>query len=238
MQINNETIGISAEIVIADIFNISVNDSYRHRGNKVIETSLVSIIKQVFTNEPTLVPIAHIAEDQSPVDFMLSNGKTLSLKTNQQFSKKVAPQNVGQPTSSTYYDHFSNIYTNYVIPRDYEGRCKLFKEVSIDRINEVMAIYWKNLFHCDYLLHIYNIINANGQVTNNAYYTLYPMLTSHNFIKANFSFTQTATSWNESNTVKYCGITIGEFQVHNNRDCFKFRFNMEGINKLLIEKLI
>lgn len=51
--------------------------------------------------------------------------------------------------------------------------------------------------------------------------------------KNNFSFTQTLDSWNESNTVKYCGVSIGEFQVHNNRDCFKFRFDMKKIMRLI-----
>ena len=40
--------------------------------------------------------------------------------------------------------------------------------------------------------------------------------------KEKFTFTrQTIEKWNESNTVKYDGISIGEFQVHNNRNCFK-----------------
>jgi membrane peptidoglycan carboxypeptidase len=47
----------------------------------------------------------------------------------------------------------------------------------------------------------------------------------------------TVSDWNESNTVKYeyDGVSIGEFQVHNKRDNFKFRFNMSGINKLITE---
>ena len=30
---NNEQVGISAEVAIADIFNINVNDDYRNRGD-------------------------------------------------------------------------------------------------------------------------------------------------------------------------------------------------------------
>ena len=49
-----------------------------------------------------------------------------------------------------------------------------------------------------------------------------------------FSFTkETIDKWNESNTVKYDGKTIGEFQVHNNRVCFKFRFQMQNLIDLL-----
>ena len=39
--------------------------------------------------------------------------------------------------------------------------------------------------------------------------------------------------WNESNTVKYNNISIGEFQVHNNRQCYKFRFNFKNLIKIL-----
>lgn len=51
-----------------------------------------------------------------------------------------------------------------------------------------------------------------------------------------FSFTRlTLEEWNESNTVKYGGITIGEFQVHQNRNCFKFRFNMQNLLEILLK---
>ena len=54
-----------------------------------------------------------------------------------------------------------------------------------------------------------------------------------------FSFTQSLENWNESNTLKYSindtekPISIGEFQVHKNRSCFKFRFNIKNILKIL-----
>ena len=234
---NNEEIGISAEVAIADAFGISVTHGYRNRGNEYIVKLIQPYVANIFKSEGIPNPIKHIAEGQNPVDFELSNGYTLSVKTNQQFSKKVAPQNVGQPTSSTYFQHFKKLYGNN-IPSSYSERCQLFKSVSIERIDEVMSIYWDNLFHCDYLLHLYNIIDNCGNINNNINYIVYPYLDSKSFEKSKFSFTQTAQSWNESNTVKYSGITIGEFQVHNNRDCFKFRFNMDGVNKLLTNGIL
>lgn len=55
-----------------------------------------------------------------------------------------------------------------------------------------------------------------------------------NWKKENFSFTKkTIEEWNESNTVKYNGISIGEFQVHTNRNCFKFRFNLKNLLGIL-----
>ena len=53
--------------------------------------------------------------------------------------------------------------------------------------------------------------------------------------KEKFSFTRpTLEEWNESNTVKYDGLSIGEFQVHSNRNCYKFRFNLSNLLKLLL----
>ena len=49
-----------------------------------------------------------------------------------------------------------------------------------------------------------------------------------------FTFTkQTVDEWNESNTVKYNGMSVGEFQVHKNRNCYKFRFNMPNLLRLI-----
>ncbi len=48
-----------------------------------------------------------------------------------------------------------------------------------------------------------------------------------------FSFTCDLNSWNESNTVKYNGVTLGEFQVHKNRNCYKFRFDLSNLEKII-----
>lgn len=53
-----------------------------------------------------------------------------------------------------------------------------------------------------------------------------------------FSFTQSLDSWNESKTLKYCGISMDEFQILRNRNCFKFRFNMNGVMEFIKQGLI
>jgi hypothetical protein len=62
--------------------------------------------------------------------------------------------------------------------------------------------------------------------------------TNNRYHYDNFSFTKNVRTWNESNTVKYNGVTIGEFQVHNHRDNFKFRFNMNGIYQLILHGVL
>ena len=50
----------------------------------------------------------------------------------------------------------------------------------------------------------------------------------------NFTFTKNINSWNESCTVKYNEISLGEFQLHANRSPNKkFRFNMQNLCKIL-----
>ena len=51
--------------------------------------------------------------------------------------------------------------------------------------------------------------------------------------KEKFSFSKTETNWNESCTVKYNGISLGEYQVHNHRNNYKFRFNFENLCSIL-----
>jgi hypothetical protein len=36
--------------------------------------------------------------------------------------------------------------------------------------------------------------------------------------------------------LKYDGTTIGEFQVHKNRDCLKFRFSFENLLSIIEKK--
>ena len=90
------------------------------------------------------------------------------------------------------------------------------------------------MFDCDYLVHFYNVVDRNDNPTNSPQFVVFEKSSSPVWDKNKISFTKsTVAEWNESTTVKYDGITIGEFQVHNNRDNFKFRFNMAGVAELL-----
>jgi len=115
----------------------------------------------------------------------------------------------------------------------------MFKEISIERINEVMPHYWNKLFECDHLIYFYNIIDNSNKVKNNYEYLYMQPPKVPKWKKKNFRFTKNLENWNESCTVKYYSstlekyISLGEFQAHNNRDCLKFRFNMKGVLKLI-----
>lgn len=249
MAINNESIGISAEVAIAKTYGVSINPDYVARAEKTIVDLLMenNNVATIFGREGIPTPIRHIAEFQNPVDFTLAGDKTLSVKTNQNDIGRAAPQYIGQPTQKTYFDYIQN---NNIIPGfniinelksrgladTYENRGKIFKYLSITYIDTLINMYWKNMFDCDYLILFYNLENHADPLRN--YKVFGKKGTLPVWDKSKFSFTQTVDSWNESNTLKYCGISIGNFQVHRNRDCFKFRFDMKGIMGLLDAGLI
>lgn len=237
-MLNNEQIGVSTEIAIADIFKVPVNEQYRSRGVKNIIETITPIVSEIFKTNKIPVPIKHAAENQNIIDFVLKDNKTLSVKTNKQKLGKAAPQKIGQASSNTWYAILAERLGIAYIPTAYPEKVKLFKIIALTRIEELLGIYWEYMFDCDFLIHIFNVVDSNDNPTADPQYIVIKKTSSPIWDPAKISFTKTTVAeWNESNTVKYeyDGVAIGEFQVHNNRDNFKFRFNMAGIYKLMKE---
>lgn len=237
-MLNNEQIGLSTEIAIADTFNVSISEQYRSRGVQDIVDSIKPIITDIFSSNNIKLPVKHAAEKQNIVDFILQDNKTLSVKTNKQKLGKAAPQKIGQASSNTWYAILAERLGISYIPTAYPEKVKLFKIIALTRIEELLGIYWEYMFDCDFLVHVFNIVDSNDIPTGDPKYIVIKKTSSPIWDPAKISFTKTTVAeWNESNTVKYeyDGVAIGEFQVHNNRDNFKFRFNMAGIHKLMKE---
>ena len=237
-MLNNEQIGISVEIAIADIFNIPISDQYRNRGVQDITDTIKPIIADIFDINNIPLPIERVAGNQNPIDFILQNNKTLSVKTNKQKLGKAAPQKIGQASSNTWYAILEKRLGIAYRPPAYPEKVKLFKKIALTRIEELLDIYWEYMFDCDFLVHIFNVVDSNDIPTADPKYIAIKKTSSPIWDPTKTTFTKaTVAEWNESNTVKYeyDGIAIGEFQVHNNRDNFKFRFNMAGIYKLMTE---
>jgi hypothetical protein len=234
--INNEQVGISAEIAIADFFNVAISPSYRNRGVASIINSITPAVSNIFTSNNIPTPTKHVAADHNAIDFILMDNKTLSVKTNKQKLGKVAPQTIGQPSSNTWFAILSDRLGIHIIPADYAEKVELFKTIVLTRTEELLAIYWEHMFDCDFLIHIFNVVDDNDTPTNSPDFIVVKKSASPIWHQAKITFTQpTISGWRESNTVKYDGVTIGEFQIHNNRNNFKFRFDMFGITKLIRE---
>lgn len=228
-----EQIGISTEIAIADAFNVKINDDYRARGVSNISSQLTPLLQNMLNNANIPKPIKHIAEGGNPVDFMLEGGKTLSVKTNMRAGSKIAPQILGQPTAKIFWQKFPELIPHNINLKalSYEEQSKLFKITALTNTSHMLTKYWENLFDCDYLVYANNVIDKYDGISPNPNIKLYSKASAPVFDASKIRFTQNLTSWNESNTIKYDGVPIGEWQIHNNRDCFKFRFNLKGLEK-------
>jgi hypothetical protein len=53
-----------------------------------------------------------------------------------------------------------------------------------------------------------------------------------------FSHNKKNKVWNESSSISINAITIGEFQVHNNRDCIKFRWAFDKLLKMFASSFV
>lgn len=223
----NETIGISAEYAICKLFNLQYPSNFEHRISRKIVAELTPVIKKAFKEIPA--PIKHTGSDSGvrkgnskcSYDFELVGKETLSLKTN---DKKVCPPEVGQPTDSTFYHYFKDL-----IAEDFVNEV-VFKNLVLNDASKMLPIYASHLFDSDYLLWLFkrdNKWNYKILVKDSANEIIWE--------QKDISFTRpTIGEWNESNTIKYKGKSIGEFQYHHHRNCYKFRFDFDYLVDLIL----
>lgn len=226
-SLNSESLGITAEKTVCDLFGLKYPDSFMMRYIPSLETKLMPVMKEAFKFLPPA--IKHTGSSygerggasKCSYDFVLYGEKTLSLKTN--WGDKVCPPEVGQPSASTCYLYFKDFVDESYIDREN------FKKMVFNHIEKLIPIYVKHLFDSDYLLRLYN-------KKDKFYYQIiekdYGISVS--WSKSDFDFSKkSVVEWNESNTLYYKGVSIGEFQVHNHRNCFKFRFNFNNLLKFI-----
>ena len=227
---NNETLGMSAESAICEYFHLQQPESFKTRCSPAIKRQLESVVEKSFQVLPKAIKHtgseSGVRGEQSKCsyDFVLEGNQTLSLKTNK--GKMVCPPEVGQPGGKTCLLYFRDYFPSEVS----EVTNEEFKKMVFAHIADIMPIYVEHLFDSDWLLWIFQ-----EKKSNYAFKAI-----SQSDIKEikweadKFTFTKpTIEEWNESNTVKYNGLTIGEFQVHTHRSCFKFRFNLENLLTLI-----
>lgn len=232
-----ETFGISAEKAICDVFGICYDKDLIHRSDETIILKLKPLIERIFSENTIAKPKEHVGKkagergknSKSPYDFILSDNSTLSVKTNlNSKSSKVCPPEVGQPGKDTFLEYFGHLVENEFSIENKFSNLE-FKKVVLNKIDEMIPIYIKHLFDCDYLLWI-----SYDKKLDKYVYSLISDINDIIWEKEKFSFTRdTLETWNESTTVKYDGLSIGEFQVHNNRNSYKFRFNLVNLLSIL-----
>lgn len=224
-----ETLGMSVESAICKVFKLARPDSFATRVLPSLENEIIPVVRQAFHNMPKA--IKHTGSEagsrgensKCSYDFVLEGNKTLSVKSNKGIM--VCPPEVGQPGAETCLHYFRAFFK----PNIERVHNIDFKEMVYRHIDEIMPIYLSHLMDSDWLLWIYREKDCfSYKVIESS------KIKSYKWEKSKFSFTKpNIEDWSESNTVKYNGLTIGEFQVHSRRVCFKFRFHMPNLLTLL-----
>lgn len=117
-------------------------------------------------------------------------------------------------------EHFKPLFTEY---KEAEITTKEIKTVILKNIKAIIEEEWTHLTDCDFTLVF------NKQLNKADIYKKTKLQ-----LNGAISFTKsTIESWNESTTVKVNDVSIGELQVHKNRDNIKFRFILDKLFILL-----
>lgn len=212
---NTEQLGVLVEKSMCKIVDIPFNTKRKYEDlPNEIECDITETVGPVLKR----MKLEHVGHLNKNYDFLdkLDN-KTVSVKTLMSGGNKICPQSIGQCSLKSLSVKLDKQFTSKSCFKSY------FSENSLEMINN----YLKNCFCCDVTLVykfdkgcVYSIEKGgNGNVEFDKDLT--------------FSTSKTIENWNESNTV-YVDIdtkrfSLGEVQIHNNRDCIKFRFNVETL---------
>jgi hypothetical protein len=201
----NETYGMSCEVALCEIYKIdhSISESR-------VSRSMIDELKKKWRCENFDFKLSKHIGKQNKVDFLTTNNETVSLKTNSS-GYKVCPQVIGQTTKKKFCEFFG---VENLSPDE-------IKELIYENINHMIDKYFDHLFCCDYLIWIGK--NQMIKIFNRK-----EMLEKYkNFKNLDFNWTRKLNLWNESNTLKLNGRTIGEFQIHSHRNSIKMRFDLK-----------
>ena len=226
-MMNNADYGLSLQKKICEKYNLDINNQaeaqFNANYNSEYDSELEKVIPVIF-EKVNAVPISLLTYTQeltkgrqttSPHNFMLDNGKTLSIRTTKN-SDKVAPRTVGQAGFGILNEYFADIYGSQINSQE-DVRVLIY-----EHIHEILPVFIDNLFQSDYTVlfsrkNIYDVQLIKSEE-----------LAEYSFTRDEFRFTRDLSNWTESTTLKYHNKSIAEIQTHKGRT-FKFRFIISSI---------
>jgi hypothetical protein len=211
-----EDLGKIFEKAICLLYGIEFDGAFKYSVEEAkVMTNRISKLKDVFPYQ-----LKHIAKNGSKYDFVTlinnvnnSSEIYLSAKTTKK-DGKVCPQVIGQPSKKKFCEYFQIEQTNNL---------EQIKKYIETNIQTMLQIYCENTFDCP-------IIYYNKHKNKLLFIKLKENIQWSNY-KIIFSRTTDSGQWNESSSIKIEGQknSLGEFQVHNHRDCIKFRWAFENL---------
>jgi hypothetical protein len=160
--------------------------------------------------------LSHVAKGGNKYDFDVIGveGLHLSAKSSKK-DGKVCPQVIGQPSKKKFCSYF-NLSETITLEE--------IKLYITDNLFDMLPVYFNNTFDCPILYYNKNK-NICLFVVNETSIDWRSYIIEFSHLKKN-------KPWGESSTISINNITIGEFQVHNHRDCIKFRWAFENLLKV------
>jgi hypothetical protein len=211
-KVLTEDLGKIFEKAICNLYDIEYDGKYNYSLEEAenIKEKIFKL-KQIFPYK-----IKHCAKNGNKYDFIGIEDITISLsaKTSKK-DGKVCPQVIGQPSRKKFCEFF-NI--------DITSDSNIIKEYIEKNVNTMLYQYTLNTFHS-------RIIYYNKYKNLILFITLKEKI-NWNEKYISFSHINNCKKWNESTSIIVDNVTIGEFQVHNHRDCIKFRWNFEKLLSL------
>jgi hypothetical protein len=204
-----EDLGKKFEMAICLLYNIPYDGNYKY---SMIDAEK---LKQRIGSFITVFPysIKHTAKNGYQYDFTGEDDDTIKLSA--KTTKKdgmVCPQVIGQPTKKKFCEFF-NI--------DLSIKTEEIKTYIETNVNKMLIEYYERTFDCPILYY--------NQKTDRLLYI--KKTTEIDWLNKSIEFSHHKKNkiWGESSSISINNIKIGEFQVHNHRDCIKFRWAFEKL---------
>lgn len=214
---NTEQLGILVERAMCDIVKIPFNTKRKYDS---LPGDVVNDISETVGPVLKKMKLQHVGNLNTTYDFVNSeNNTTISVKTLMK-GNRICPQHIGQCSLNSLSSKLGK----------YFDKIETFKNYFMDNKIDMLTNYLVNCFCCDMTI-IYKfdkgivyIIRRRGDIkfTN----------------ELSLSTSKLLCDWNESNTV-YINelnekrLSIGELQIHKNRNCVKFRFNVDTLVEMI-----
>ncbi len=210
-KVLTEDLGIIFEKAICLLYDIEYDRNYKYSLEKA------NNIKDKLQKLKTIFPftLKHIAKNGNKYDFVTvgDNPIYLSAKTSKK-NGKVCPQVIGQPSKNKFCELFGLNHLEI----DHLDKIKTYIQSNI---NTLLEQYMSNTFDCP-------IVYYNEHKKLILFIKLKKNINWRN-CSITFSHIVKNKLWNESSCVLINDISIGEFQIHNHRDCIKFRWSFEKL---------
>jgi hypothetical protein len=207
-----EDLGKIAEKAICDLLNTPYNMKFKYSQERVdaLRPRFIALATE-------FAGYKHTGHTDDLNDFTSPDGsKHLSVKTTKS-GWKLCPQIIGQPSRSTFCPTFG-------LPLDSTN--EQIKSYIETNVLTMMPKYCATTFHCPILFYcektgLCQLIRVKS-----------PLPWAD--VTLSFRHQEKNTIWNESATLyaqrpSTSKVTLGEFQVHNHRNCIKFRFDLKNL---------